>query len=438
MTPLRTRAASVDVLLMPLGTAGDVHPFLGLGLELAARGHRVRVATNESFAPLVQRTGLEFIQLSTAEQFRQALAQPDVWHPRRGVQLMGRFLEEVLPETLAVLQQHAQPGKTVVAAPALLFGARLAQELWGLTLATVHLQPIGLPSRHTAYVPHPLFMATASWPGWWQRLAQRAGSLLMDRWLAAGLNRQRRLLGLPPVRRLLEWWNSPQCVIGLFPSWFAPPQPDWPPQAVLADFPRFDESGVQQLDAEAVDFLAAGPPPIVFTPGSGMQHAHRFFEVSAEVCRRLRERGVLLSRHAGQIPAHLPPGVKWFSYLPFSWILPRARAVVHHGGVGSLAQALAAGIPQIIVPLAYDQPDNAVRAVRLGVARVVRPGAYRVRRVARLLQELIGSDQVARRAGEAAERVKSGPGLAAACQALEELAVGRTAASGAPCGEAVP
>lgn len=419
-------ASGMDVLLMPLGTAGDVHPFLGLGLALAARGHRVRVATNGYFAALVERTGLEFIQLSTAEQFLRAVAQPDVWHPRRGLRLMGQFLEEALPETLAVLQQHAVPGKTLVVAPALLFGARLAHELWGLALATVHLQPVALPSRHTAYVPHPLFMATAAWPAWWHRLVLKVSSLLMDRWLAAGLNRRRRALGLAPVRPLLDWWNSPQCVIGLFPAWFAPPQPDWPPQTVLADFPRFDEAGLESLDPEAEEFLDSGPAPIVFMPGSAMRHGKWFFEASAEACRRLGVRGVLLSRYAEHIPARLPAGVKWFNYLPFSWVLPRAQAVVHHGGIGSLAQALAAGVPQLIVPMAYDQPDNAVRAARLGVARVIRPAAYRAARVSRLLHAIINSPQLASRTRTVAARVQSGPGLAPACEALERLALGQT------------
>ncbi len=424
--------SGMDVLLMPLGTAGDVHPFLGLGLALAARGHRVRVAANEYFSGLVERTGLAFIQLGTAEQFLRALAEPDIWHPRRGARLMGRFLEDVLPETLALLQQHAVPGQTVVAAPALLFGARLAQEMHGLKLATVHLQPIGLPSRYTPYVPHPFFMATAAWPAWWQRVAQRTTSLVMDRWLAAGLNRQRRLLGLAPARPLMRWWNSPQCVIGLFPAWFSPPQPDWPPQVVLADFPRFDEREQTAIDPEAEEFLAAGPAPVVFTPGSGMQHARRFFETSAEACRRLGVRGVLLSRHADHIPARLPAGVKWFRYLPFSWVLPRAKAVVHHGGIGSLSQALAAGVPQLIMPMAYDQPDNAVRAERLGVARIVRPAAYRPARVARLLETLISSVPFAQRARKVAQRVQSGPGLAPACEALERLAAGQPVASCCP------
>ena len=300
----------------------------------------------------------------------------------------------------------------------------------GQTLATVHLQPIALPSRYEACVPHPLLMGTAGWPGWWHHAIQRASSLLADRWLGAGLNQQRRRLGLAPVRQLMRWWHSPQCVIGLFPAWFAPPQPDWPPQTVLADFPRFDEAGLNPLDAEAEAFLAAGPAPIVFTPGSGMQHARWFFETSAEACRRLGVRGVLLSRHVEHLPATLPADVRWFSYLPFSWILPRARAVVHHGGIGSLAQALAAGVPQLIMPLAYDQPDNAVRAERLGVARVIRPGAYRVGRVARLLDALLHSDQMARRARELAERVKAGPGLAPACEALEHLASRQSAGGG--------
>ena len=111
---------------------------------------------------------------------------------------------------------------------------------------------------------------------------------------------------------------------------------------------------------------AAGEPPIVFTPGSAMYHGQDFFRASVEACKQLNRRGILLTRHAEQIPADLPATIRHFSYAPFSLLLPRAAALVHHGGIGTSAQAMAAGCRQLITPFAHDQFDNADRLRRLG------------------------------------------------------------------------
>ena len=188
---------------------------------------------------------------------------------------------------------------------------------------------------------------------------------------------------------LRDWWLSPQLVIGLFPDWFAPPQPDWPPQTLLSGFPLYDGAQATALPAAVTDFLRAGSPPIVFTPGSAMRHGKSFFRTAVDVCQLLERRGILLTQYREQLPAALPESVRCFGFLPMGQLLPHCAAIVHHGGIGTTAQGLAAGMPQLIMPMAFDQPDNAARAVRLGVARSIAPRAFRPRAAARLLAELL-------------------------------------------------
>ena len=200
---------------------------------------------------------------------------------------------------------------------------------------------------------------------------------LIDALLAPETNAFRAELGLPPVSRLFDrWLHSPQRTIGLFPEWFAPPPPDWPPNVVLTGFPLWDESGVRGPSSELEEFLGAGEPPVVFTAGSAMTQAQRFFQVSAEVCRATGRRGLFLTMFPEQLPAPLPDGVRHFDYVPFSAVLPRSAVLVHHGGIGTTAQALAAGVPQLVVPAAHDQPDNAVRVRRLGAGEFLLPRSY--------------------------------------------------------------
>jgi UDP:flavonoid glycosyltransferase YjiC (YdhE family) len=199
-------------------------------------------------------------------------------------------------------------------------------------------------------------------------------------------------------------------------------QPDWPRQTRTVGFPLYDERDLEHASADLEQFLAQGSPPIVFTPGSAMMHAREFFETSATACYAIGRRGILLTRHADQVPTNLPEGVRHFDYIPFSQILPKAACLVHHGGIGTSAQAMHAGVPQVVMPFGHDQFDNAARMQRLGVARTIKPKAYRASRVARVLSELLGDSRVAESARAVAARFQPEDWMHEICECVESLA----------------
>ncbi len=228
---------------------------------------------------------------------------------------------------------------------------------------------------------------------------------------------------MPPVRGVMrEWWTSPQCVLGLFPEWFAPRQVDWPVQLQLTGFPLWDATEHEPPSPELDRFLAAGSPPIVFTAGSAMMHGRRFFEAATEACRRIGRRGVLVAKYPNQVPGQLPPDVAHFRFVPFSRLFSRAAAVVHHGGIGTCALVLAAGVPQLIMPMSHDQPDNAARLERLGVASSLRPNDFVAGRVADRLSKLLGKPATLERSRSLASRLNSADAIAAACDRIESQA----------------
>lgn len=412
----------MHAILIPFGSYGDVHPFVGLGRALRARGHRVTVITSGHFEPLICRAGLEFVGVATAADYDRILSDPDLWHPRRSFRTVALpALEMGLRRGYELIEGLYEPGNTVVAAAGMAFGARIAQEKLGIPLATVHLQPLCLLSAHE----------TPVLPGGWlprwvpsvlKRLALGAGSRwVLDRIVGPITNAFRAELGLPPTRDLLlSWWHSPQRVVGFFPDWFGPPQPDWPPQTRLVGFPLYDERETGIPD-EARTFLDAGEPPILFTPGSAMRYGGPFFAAAMDACRRLGRRGIFLTRYREQLPPRLSADVRHFDYLPLSTVLPRAAALVHHGGIGTAAQGLAAGVPQLTMPMAHDQPDNADRLRRLGVGASVPPRRFHGPIVARALDRLLGSAEVAAACRTAANRFHDAQPLDAACHLLEEL-----------------
>jgi len=371
----------MQFVVSALGSAGDVHPFIAISQALQARGHRVQMIASPYFEARICRAGIGFTPLGAPGDFERLLQRPELWEPLRG----GRFiLDELLNrlrDAFTVTDSVSQARDTVLVGSSLSWGLRLVQEHRGLPAATVHLSPICLPS---ATLPSVLpGVGDLSWlPAWVIRVLQSAAErLLLDPWVAPRLNRLRAELGLAPLNRVLSrWMHSPDLVIGAWPDWFATQQPDWPTQTQTFGFPLFHESSDHlapgpALDAPLEAFLAAGPAPIGITPGSAMAHGAAFFAKAVDACASFGQRALLISPFPDQLPASLPAGVMHVGYAPFSALLPRLRALVHHGGIGTSAQALAAGIPQLVAPFAHDQFDNAARLRRLGVARTLNPAA---------------------------------------------------------------
>ena len=416
----------MKVVVASIGSAGDVHPFAAVALGLRDRGHSVSFATNSHFAPLLERLGLPLLPVGTAAQFDEATSHPGLWSQFRGFGVLAEIVRYSTPAVYRHIEREAADGDSVLVAHPLAFGARIAHEVMDIPLVTLHLAPSTLWSVEEPPVPSRWVGSINHLPRPAKRLAVALGDRFADLALAPPLNRFRAELGLPPARHVgRRWWHSPQRVIGLFPDWFGAPQPDWPAQAALTGFPLYDEREVSPVPPDLEAFLAeaenAGDPPVVFAPGSSNRQAARFFAAGANACRRSGRRGLLLTRYPEQLPSPLPAGVHHAAYAPFSAVLPRSAALVHHGGIGTAGQALAAGVPQLVMPMTYDQPDNAVRLARLGVARVLPPELFSGSRVARNLDLLLESEAV-RRAAELARRFDGVDSIARTCDLIEAAA----------------
>lgn len=414
----------LNILLNPVGSAGDVHPLAGLGAALKARGHDVTFITNDYFQPLAEGLGLTFIPMGTRAEFEAVLHHPDAWHPRKALDLIFRtVIEKTLTQTVETVQRLNQPGRTVVVGTSLALGTRVAQDWLKIPTVSVHLAPSIFRSSYV--VPRfsglgfmrvlPSFARNWMW--------RVIDALVVDRALAGPLNEFRAKLGLPRVKRFMhDWWHSPLRVIGLFPPWFGPPQPDWPAQTVLTGFPMFDERELHGLAPEVEAFLAQGDKPLVFTPGSAMLQGEKFFAAAAAACAKLGRRGILLTRFPEQIPHELPAGVRHFSYVPLSALLPRAAAMVYHGGIGTCAQALAAGVPHLITPMAHDQHDNAARIRRLGVGAELEMSRVTAASLSRALGSLLSDRKMPGRCHELAQRMAQERPIEKTCALIEEAA----------------
>lgn len=412
------------IVLNTFGSFGDIHPNLALGMELRARGHSVVIATMQIYREKVEKVGLEFAPV------RPNIPQPKEQEPELINKIMEpktgpRFLMEqvVYPAVRDSYEDllAAVPGADLlVTHPAAPAGPLLGRKL-GLPWISTVLAPMSFFSAYDPPVP----------PFWqWTKVLSHLGPRVMKVLLEASKNLYRENevtkfrdeLGIPDYGRpLFEGQHSPLRVLALFSRVFATPQRDWPPNTDVTGFCFYDGDQESPFPAELSDFLASGPPPIVFTLGtSAVWVARDFFRESIEAARRLGQRAVLLIGDERNHPGGLPEGMIAVEYVSYESLMPRAAVVVHHGGVGTTSHGLRAGVPTLIVPFAFDQSDNAEHAQRLGVSRTVYRKKYRAGRVADELGRLL-REPYRRRAADVGRQVQQENGPARAADSIEQV-----------------
>ena len=232
------------MLLVALGSSGDVFPFLGLGRALRARGHQVTLLANSHFESITRQSELDFVELGSEADYQSITENPSLWKPIPGVRLIadGLILRN-MRRTIEIIEQKNVPGQTVIAAPLTAFGARIAHERQGIPLVTVCLQPSALRSARQPPVIRPLPLSRRLPRVWNQLLFGLSDWAFFDRLVRRDTNALRSELGLKPIRgRFMDWSFSTTRILGLFPDWFAPKLPDWPSCVRLCQFPLYDAS----------------------------------------------------------------------------------------------------------------------------------------------------------------------------------------------------
>jgi UDP:flavonoid glycosyltransferase YjiC (YdhE family) len=380
----------MHAILATLGTDGDVLPYVALGRALRRRGHAATLVTSDKYAPLAADGGLDFVNLLDRAEFDRVLSDPDFWHPLKGAMVAARWGVDHFAEHYHLLHDLCRAGESdsrplLIASPGIL-PARLLEEQRAVRLVSVVLQPWMIQSN----IQPPIMPGGLSLPRGTPRpigeLYWRGIDLVGEFIIGRHLNRFRATLGMPPVARVFRWWLSPNRILGFYPHWYAGRPKDWPDHLWLAGFPRFD--GLLDAADSMQTMMHDDSRPIAFTFGTGVSHAAELFAQCAAACEMLGRHGLFLTRHARQLPSPLPPFIRHVPFAPLGALLPRCAAIVHHGGIGTTAAALAAGVPQLVLPFAYDQFDNAAQVRRLGVGEWLPPRRRSAAHLAAALKRL--------------------------------------------------
>lgn len=411
------------ILLAVVGTAGDALPAVALGRALIARGATVTLLANPAFAELARNHGLPFEPFGTAKDHAAVAGDSRVWDDREGfaAYARGAIFPAVRP-LHDLVARLARPGSIVVANN-YAYGACFAAAALGLPIAHVFIQPAMFRGAR-GETP----VSADSRVDWFHK-AMRAGEDYIRQVLMTRLNAMRPNLDLRDLRDLILPKETPEQWIALFPEWFAPRDADWPADVVFSGFPLFDDQDSYAADPTLDLFLSSGPPPVAVYVGSDVPHAHNFFAAALAACTTLGCRAVIVNQHPEQLPPVLPEDVLRVGYVPFGRLLRRSAAAIHHGGIGTIAQCLSAGLPQVAMPIGFEQPDNASYIVRHGVGLVLDRIPDTPAPVAAALAEVISSSQIRSAASRAAARLAADNSFARAPDVILSLARNADAAA---------
>lgn len=402
-----------------------MNPYVAWGRALRARGHDVIVLANPHFQARIERAGLHFEALGTEQEYLDAVRSPLLVNAAKSP---GYVMRELIINRTAMMYTRtreviARHKVDAVGRHLIAFGAGWAAQQAGLPCASGVLAPAFWlstldPTAFRRYDPE-------NPPAWFLK-----GRMAFARFYARfaydpSINRVRRELGLRKLKpAFIGEITGGDVSLGLWSPTLRGPLPDDPAHGVICGFTWFDGDGSDHPDEEPIErFLADGEPPIVFTLGTSVVHHGRsFYPVAAEACRRLGRRGLLLVGPPENRPKHLPKGTEAFGYAPFSTLLHRGCATVHHGGIGTTAQGLRSGRPTVVVPHANDEFDNANRVKRLGVSATLHTHRFNADTLERALRSVLEDPATATRAAGLAPALRAEDGAARAAREMEKLA----------------
>ena len=413
------------IVLATFGSYGDLHPYIAVAIGLRNTGHHVTLATSEFYRSKVEGEGIAFAPISPdvglweldpearrksmdmrrgTEYVVRQLFVPDVERCYEELMAICAHADMIVGHTLAfavpfVAEKLKMPWLAAVLQPAAIFSV-LDPPIFPV------LPELGYALRPFAPYPHRLLLPISRW--------------VTNRWLGPVHSLRKRLnIRNAPENPLLEPF-SPHGNMAWFSRVLAAPQLDWPPKTVQPGFPFYDKESPEaaSLDPALEEFLQVGDAPVVFTLGtSAALDPGTFFQETLQALGELDVRAVLVSPAAESLPSN--GRIVCLRYAPYSKLFSRALVNVHQGGIGTTAQALRAGRPMLVVPYSHDQPDNAARVERLGVARVLSRSRYRKKAIVKTLRQLIDDKNAAAIAEAAGTAIQREDAVGVSCRFIE-------------------
>lgn len=409
------------------GSYGDLHPFIALGQAVQARGCRITLATHPDYREKVEAAGLAFSAFgpSREDYVRDLRVNPAEIIRRLSNDhgfMIKRLIAPYLESSIRDIAPLVEEADLVLGSP-FAYGAHIAALLAGKPFTTVALQPTVMMSCYdppkVRQAPF-LFDPRTGLGRAYNRLIMLTGEQIM----AASQSQVRKVYRNYNLKTRIGLGGiiSDHQTLALYSPLLARSQPDFPPHTHVVGFPFYDsETGHAVVMPEKLEtFLKAGAEPLVFSLGTAMVYGgEAYYRNAIAVTKALGMRAIILSGpESPLLDEDFGADICVVSYAPHSLLLPRCRAVIHHGGIGSTAQALRAGRPQLITPVFGDQFDNARRVTALGAGLTLDFDNFTIRRATTRLGTLLASTTIAETASALAPMIAAENGAEKAADIL--------------------
>lgn len=434
-------------VFVAFGSLGDVSPLLAVAGHLQSR-QRVVFLSNEYFRSYIEQQGVNFHPIGTiedqlaAKESAQSTGETKVGRMHRFEHIIGKSFSP----TFQYLKGLIEDGNDLlVVSHGNLSPAVLACEAFNIPLIITHYAPSQIPNNIEDVIMFESFYGKNEWILRHLTTPVKTFFRKLRFDVKESYNEYRVQHGLQPLPGIAEhlWrkltFRSSSNKIGAFtpleivlaPKWFCEPADQTFPNLRFAGFPFLEEK--RNIDEALERFLQSHQKPVVFTPGTAVEDVRDFCEQIVPICRKLGAPGIFASKHgkaafdALEKPDDVP--LFYLEHADFPSLLPRARCLIHHGGIGTVAQAILAGVPQIIRPRMYDQSPNAFRVMMYGLGGCIAPAGYNANMVANILLHIESSPRHQECLKYYSDLVRKESGVANCCQLIEQY-LGEDAYSG--------
>lgn len=412
------------IVLAAFGSLGDMHPVIALGIELRNRGHEVIFAAMEFYREKIEMLGFELRPIRPNLDPNDKKLARELMDLKKGSETLLKQI--ILPNLRPMYEDltKAVADAEMLISTEVVFAAASVAEKTGIKWATTTLAPGTFLSAYDPFVP-----PTAPWlknlrflGSTFHKIMYGVVEKMIDSWFEE-YRVFRRELGLSDEKNPLFEGKSDLLNLAMFSKVIGTPQPDWHPATIQTGFCFYDgQNDLGNMPEKLGEFLENGEPPLVFTLGSAaVMDARDFYVESIKAAQILERRAVMLYGVFNESPLGLNENIVGFDYAPYSQIFPKAACVIHQGGIGTTSQVLRAGVPMLVMPYSHDQPDNAARCERIGVARSISRDGYTGAKAAREIKHLLTDLSYKANALKTADIVKSEHGTKVACDAIEAV-----------------
>ena len=397
-----------NVVIVTHWLDGDVIPFVRIGKELKRRGHEVTLITHCHFESMAQKAGLNFRAWDTPEEYRILVdnmqqnksdnsSANHYSYSESEFRQKYESIEVRLKEYKIISECCDKPNTAILCKNRSSIAAYMVAEKRRLPLATVMMNPTEVASMLL--------------------YEQLEGHNDLPR-----LNELRADVNLPAVDSWLQWESSAKMTLALWPQWYDEIDDQWPASIETVGFPFEEGKDVyrREIPEDFTSWLNHNPNPIVITGGTTKCINERFYTSSIAACALLGQPTVVLSQYDEFLPKELPPNVKRYRYLPLDQIMSHVRVLIHHGGMGTLTGALAAGIPQLILPCYVARPYKATLIKKLGAGDYLLPVNWQAEKIAEMVRSLETAG-VADNCCRFISRMQANCGVSVAADRVEQL-----------------